>query len=197
MFSYMVKKAALIFPIVLATLGALVAPAPAAYNVLLAGGAASNTIDIWLTPDGRDYVIDSVVPLEVGGSVCTNPEGNPNELVCSAVKIASFEVNADGGDDRISVTNQVTIPVTMRGGSGDDILTGGRGPDKLIGGSGDDVLSGGGGADLLIGSAGHDFAAAGPGNDVIVTDSGKDVVRPGAGEDSVRRRPAAKAPAAG
>jgi Ca2+-binding RTX toxin-like protein len=191
----MVKKALLISATLLAMLGPATS-AHGAYNVLLAGGAASNTIDIWLTPDGRDYVIDSVVPLEVGGTVCVNPEGNPNELICSAVKISGFEVNADGGDDRISVSNQVTIPVTMRGGSGDDVLTGGRGPDKLIGGSGDDRLSGGGGADLLFGSAGNDLAVGGPGDDVIVTDSGKDVVKRGAGEDSVRRRPPGKGPAA-
>ena len=30
-------------------------------------------IRIWLTPDGRTYVIDSIVPLEVGGTVCEHP----------------------------------------------------------------------------------------------------------------------------
>ncbi|HEU5141643.1 MAG TPA: hypothetical protein VFU04_00640 [Solirubrobacterales bacterium] len=191
----MVKKALLISVMLLAVLAPAMS-APAAYNVLLAGGAASNTIHIWLTPDGRDYVIDSIVPLEVGGNVCSNPEGNPNELICPAVKIAGFEVNADGGDDRISVSNQVTIPVTMRGGSGDDILAGGRGADKLIGGSGDDLLMGGGGADVLVGSAGNDVQVAGPGDDLILTGPGKDVVKPGAGADRVRQR-AGKPSAAG
>ena len=35
------------------------------------------------------------------------------------------------------------MPVTMRGGAGDDSLLGGGGPDKLIGGEGDDRLVGG------------------------------------------------------
>src|ERR1700720_4652668 len=30
------------------------------YNVLLAGGAEANEIHIWLTPDGRTYVIESI-----------------------------------------------------------------------------------------------------------------------------------------
>lgn len=184
------KKKILIPFAALATIVAFAAPAPAAYTVLLAGGAEANEIQISITADGRAYVIDSVVPLDVGGSVCTNPDGNPNELVCPAPRIAGFEVNADGGDDRISVSNAVSIPVTMRGGAGNDVLAGARGADKLIGGSGDDFLSGGGGGDLLVGANGDDFEAAGPGDDVIRTGPGKDVVKPGPGEDHVRKRPA-------
>src|SRR3954447_9927506 len=89
---------------------------PTAYNVLLAGGSASNVIQIWLTPDGRSYVIDSIVPLEVGGSICEHSSGNPNELVCQAVQVGAFEVNADGGDDVVRLIKGVEIPVTMRGG---------------------------------------------------------------------------------
>ena len=68
---------------------ALLAPGSASatektYTVLLAGGDEANSIKIWLSPDGREYVIDSLVQLEVGGSVCTHPEDNPNELVCAA-----------------------------------------------------------------------------------------------------------------
>src|SRR4029077_20553588 len=107
------------------------------YTVLLAGGAEANMIRIWLSPDGREYVIDSVVQLEIGGTVCAHPEDNPNELVCAAPSIAGFEVNAGGGDDRVAVAKDVAVPVTMRGGRGDDFLLGGAGPDKLIGGAGD------------------------------------------------------------
>ena len=51
-----------------------------------------------------------------------------------APSIAGFEVNADGDDDRVGVAKDVTVPVTMRGGPGDDLLLGGAGPDKLFGG---------------------------------------------------------------
>jgi Ca2+-binding RTX toxin-like protein len=191
------KKAILIALAIVAVQLPSAAPAQPSYNVLLAGGAASNMIHIWLTADGRSYVIDSVVPLEVGGSICVNPQENPNELICPARPIAGFEVNADGGDDRISVTNEVSIPVTMRGGSGDDVLVGGRGADKLIGGSGNDLLAGGGGADLLAGGSGDDFQAPGPGDDVVITGQGADVVKRSAGADRIRRVPSAGPGSAG
>lgn len=44
----------------------------------------------------------------------------------------------------------------MKGGGGDDHLSGGRDADTLNGGGGDDVLAGGGGHDRLIGRVGHD-----------------------------------------
>ncbi len=182
------KKAILISLLLLTAPLAAAPPAAASYNVLLAGGAEPNMIHIWLTPDGRNYVIDSIVPLEVGGDLCSNPEGNPNELLCPAAPIASFEVNADGGDDKISVSGAVTIPVTMRGGSGNDVLIGGKGADKLIGGAGDDRLVGGWGDDLVAGGSGDDVHVAGGGDDLVLSGPGEDVVRPGRGEDVVRRQ---------
>lgn len=181
------KKAILIALALAAVQVPSFAPADVRYNVLLAGGAESNMIHIWLTEDGRNYVIDSMVPLEVGGSVCTNPDGNPNELICPAPPIAGFEVNADGGDDKVSVAKDVTVPVTMRGGSGRDQLRGGRGADKLIGGAGDDRLVGWWGDDLLAGGPGDDVHLGGPGDDVIFSGPGDDVVRPGGGDNVVRK----------
>jgi Ca2+-binding RTX toxin-like protein len=146
------------------------------YTVLLAGGPESNEIRIWLTPDGRTYVIDSIYPLEVGGSVCEHPPANPNELVCQAPRVAAFEFNADGGDDTARVTPEVRIPVAMRGGPG---------RDTLVGGSGHDKLSGGDGADKLIGRDGDDVLLGGNGNDAIFGGRGNDVLRGGAGVDSL------------
>jgi Ca2+-binding RTX toxin-like protein len=188
------KKAILILLAILTVQVPSLAPAQSystasSYTVLLAGGSASNMIRIWLTPDGRTYVIDSIVPLEVGGTLCANPEGNPNELVCPAPPIAGFEVNADGGDDKISVAKDISIPVTMRGGSGRDVLLGGTAADKLIGGIGQDRLVGWRGDDLLAGGPGDDVLVAGVGDDVILSGPGDDVVREGRGEDIVRRAP--------
>jgi len=178
--------------IILLALAALLAPAaahakPPAYTVLLAGGEEANMIRIWLGADGREYVIDSVVQLEVGGEVCRHPEGNPNELLCSAPLIAGFEINAGAGDDRVTVAKNVAIPVTMRGGAGDDYLLGGSGPDKLIGGAGADTLIAGAGADQLYGGPGNDKLFGGPGADVLRGGPGLDVLRGGPGADDVRQ----------
>ena len=158
-----------------------------AYTVLLAGGEEANKIRIWLSPDGREYVIDSGIQLEVGGTVCEHPEAIQTELICGAPMIAGFEVNAGGGDDRVTVANEVPVPVTMRGGAGDDYLLGGAGPDKLIGGEGDDRLIGGRGNDLLFGGEGKDVLIGGFGNDVLRGGYGEDTLIAGSGNDSLHQ----------
>lgn len=183
------------------TLLALLAPAAPAsagaqtYTVLLAGNEEANTIRIWLSQDGREYAIDSSAPLEVGGGVCTTPPGNPNELVCPAPSIAGFEVNAGGGDDHVGVAKEINVPVTLRGGAGNDTLIGGAGPDKLIGGQGDDRLFGWGGDDVLYGGPGDDLLVGGPGNDVLGGGSGNDRLIGGPGENSIRQYQRAFLPA--
>ena len=157
------------------------------YNVLLAGGAEESRIQIWLSPDGRSYVIDSIVPLEVGGSVCEHPPDNPNELLCHAPMVASFEVNSGSGDDTVVVAKGVPVPVTMRGGSGNDTLVGGEGPDKLIGGNGDDRLSGRGGDDLIFGGDGADLIIGGLGKDMLRGGLGEDRFLGSGGDDNVRQ----------
>lgn len=165
--------------IVLAILVALPAHGqakPQTFNILVAGGSEQNMIHIWLTPDGRSYVIDSLVPLEVGGTVCANPEGTPNELVCEAPLVSSFEVNSGAGDDVVSVAWDVPVPVTLRGGAGDDTLVGGRGSDKLIGGPGNDKL---------VGRSGKDWLYGGPGDDRLIGGRGEDTCHRGPGSDVV------------
>ncbi len=157
------------------------------YTVLLAGGAESNEMKIWLTPDGRTYVIDSIVPLEVGGSVCVNAPGNPNELICEAPSVSAFEVNADAGDDRIKVAEEVRVPVTMRGGPGRDVLVGGSGPDKLFGAALGDKLIGRDGDDLLVGGDGYDALFGGAGDDILKGGAGPDNVFGGPGENQIQQ----------
>ncbi len=157
------------------------------YNVLLAGGSEANHIKVWLTPDGRSYVIESIAPLEVGGTVCENPPGTPNELTCQAAHVSGFEVNADAGDDQVRVAASVSVPVTLRGGAGADVLIGGSGPDKLYGGAGPDKLIGGAGNDVLVGGAGNDQLIGGPGNDVLKGGAGFDTISGGPGENTVHQ----------
>jgi len=180
------KKAILILLVILAALTAPIAHAETTYTVVLAGGSAQNSIRIWLTPDGRSYVIDSAVPLEVGGSVCENTPGVLTELVCKAPLVAGFEVNGGEGDDTVSVSGAIELPVTMRGGPGNDTLVGGGGPDKLIGGEGNDKVAGRGGGDVLYGGPGNDELLGGPGNDVLRGGS-TDIMDGGSGHNTLIR----------
>jgi hypothetical protein len=176
------RKAILILLVVLAAMlpGAAHAGG-ASVSVVLAGGPEANMINIWLTSDGRSYVIDSVVPLEVGGSVCTHPPDNQNELICQASQIGGFTINSDGGDDQVRVAREITIPVTLRGGAGDDLLIGGGGNDLLIGGGGNDRLIGGAGDDVISGNLGDDMLRGGVGDDVLRGGPGNDVLKGGSG----------------
>jgi Ca2+-binding RTX toxin-like protein len=184
------KKAILITLAVLAALAPLPAAhgeEPLTYTVLLAGGPESNEIRIWLTPDGRTYVIDSIYQLEVGGTVCEHPAGNTNELVCQAPQVATFEFNADGGDDIARVSGAIHIPVSMRGGPGADKLVGGAGDDKLFGGEGADRLIGREGDDVLLGGEGADTLYGGHGNDILRGGSGVDELNGGTGENQLEQ----------
>jgi len=180
------KRAILTAMTVLVAWAAPAAPAAEPQlTVLLAGGSEENTINIWLTPDGRSYVIDSVVPLEVGGSVCSHPQGQPNELICSAALIGGFEVNAGASDDAVVVAGAVRIPTTLRGGQGSDDLIGGSGADKLIGGPGDDTLVGRAATDSLYGGPGADRLVGGGGYDLLHGDSGEDALFGGPGGNNL------------
>lgn len=165
-------------------------------SLVLAGGEEANQVEIWLTPDGREYIIHSIVPLEAGGgSVCPAVEGEPNELHCQAPMIVGFQVNIGGGDDHVSIAKNITVPVTLQGGAGDDLLIGGAGPDRLLGGPGNDVLVGNAGADALYGGPGNDRLNGGPGNDELIGGPGKDTLGGGPGRNDVRQfAPAPPAP---
>jgi Ca2+-binding RTX toxin-like protein len=171
------KRAILIAITVLAaTTAALAHAEERSLTVVLAGGPEPASIAITLSSDGRDYVIDSSAPLEAGGSVCAPPAGNSHELLCEAAPIAGFEVNAGPKDDSVILGREILIPVTLRGGAGNDKLIGGAGNDKLIGGAGNDIL---------VGRAGDDWLYGGPGDDRLVGGSGDDLLRGGNGQNTM------------
>lgn len=173
--------------------------APAAHasepslTLLLAGGSEANVIDIQLSLDGRSYVIDTLgQPLEVGGSVCAHPQGSESELVCEAAAIGGFEVNAGDGDDAVAVSPRVQVPVTLRGGPGNDALRGGSGADKLVGGVGTDSLFGRGGDDSLFGGPGNNSLYGGSGNDFLNgagSAGGVSLLQGGSGDDVLHGGP--------
>jgi Ca2+-binding RTX toxin-like protein len=178
------KKALLTVLTVIAALTATAAYAEGGpVTLVIAGGAEDNLIRISLSSDGRSYVIQSRVPLEVGGDLCSHPEGRSNELMCEAPAIAGFEVNVGGGNDKVILASDIPIPATLRGGPGNDTMIGGGVSDKISGGSGNDYLSGRRGDDWILGGPGDDHLFGGPGNDQLRGGSGVDVLNGGPGEN--------------
>ena len=92
------------------------------------------------------------------------------------------EIRSGAGGDVIDMTSDrytaELAGMTVRGGSGDDVLWGAaggnllfgdEGDDSIVGGSGDDVIAGGSGNDVLNGGGGSDLFAFGEnwGDDVV------------------------------
>lgn len=81
----------------------------------------------------------------------------------SANGVTGININVQGGNDfvrlgRADGTLIPNVPVTIRGGTGNDTLIGGNSADQLFGDADNDRLDGRAGADLLDGGAGFDTA---------------------------------------
>ncbi|MEM6564986.1 MAG: calcium-binding protein [Pseudomonadota bacterium] len=72
---------------------------------------------------------------------------------------------------------------TLAGGTGDDTLNGGSGSDEMHGDDGDDQLSGGSEADELHGGDGDDDLRGGSADDMLYGDQGDDALSGGSGDD--------------
>lgn len=138
-------------------------------------------------------------PGPVANSVIVESFGR-SQVYTNVTKIVG---NAGLGDDTIIISKDITIPVelsggvgndTLIGGSGNDILNGEEGNDDLRGGLGDDTIKGGAGLDYLMGEAGDDklYGSSeddqlfgGEGNDYIEGNEGNDTVHAGGGNDVI------------
>lgn len=87
------------------------------------------------------------------------------------------------GDD--TFTNSTSIPSTINGGDGNDILNGGSGDDFIVGGYGQDTIHGNAGDDTIWGSGGSDTLYGDDGDDVIFGHGGNDEIHGGAGRDTI------------
>jgi len=154
-------------------------------TLLINGNGQNNGFSVALSPDGREYLVTSTLTLEVGGDTCTHPGNAPDELECKAPAIAAFEISTFGGDDRVTLSGDVPVPATIRGGPGNDRLLGGAGADKIAGGTGEDFLSGGKGDDWLFGGPGSDRLLGGPGADQLHGGPGEDKLVGGPGENAL------------
>ena len=116
--------------------------------------------------------------LAVGATFNSN-----NPLTFNAASITEIQVRTRGGKDIVVTTPNVTKMMTIDGGSGNDLLTGGGGRNLILGGTGNDVLHGAAGDDVLLGGDGNDDLFGGSGNDVLVGGNGNDVLFGGTGRD--------------
>jgi len=133
-------------------------------------GSENNTIVFGAGVDpGQVKLFQGSLGLDLGGGNTVHIEGVDYNDIANTSSIQRF-VFADG----ITFTVQELLArgFDVRGGAGDDILSGTNVSDRIDGGAGDDTLIGGEGDDTLTGGTGADLLQGGVGNDVYVLNSG-------------------------
>ena len=196
------------------------------------GGPGNDTIDAgggpdsiaWVNGDGTDRVngggeVDTQVVegsndpavaesfrLSATGTDAIFARISPNPFQITDTNVERIDLQAQGGNDTLSVqsltgtpVDQVwfhggegndtlnaqasTVAIVADGEAGDDTLRGGTLSDQLQGGQGNDLLSGGAGNDWLVGGEGNDTVQGGQGSDVVEGNEGNDRLSGGAGAD--------------
>ncbi len=152
--------------------------------------AGTGTDTITAAHDANFTLTDSSLTITPGGVVSlisveqANLTGgnSPNVLDASAFNLGAVTLDGGNQDD------------TVRGGAGNDLLTGTQGTDNFFGNGGNDTIfsgnsgsnvSGGAGDDTIIGANGKDIIHGDAGNDTIVGNNGADELFGDAGNDRI------------
>ena len=99
-------------------------------------------------------------------------------------------INAQCGDDAVTLEPSVVQTSAIQGGAGHDGVSVGGGASTITGGTGNDRLSGGPRADAVYGGWGRDVLAGNGGNDELDGGQGTDYMDGGEGDDLARGGPA-------
>ena len=159
-------------------------PVPATGGLFEGLQNALNDMPIDKGTDGADtlHISNAQIPDTLAGNTFAGSfydvELNGRHKIMSKAELEATTFDLRGGDDKVIVDPDVVANIRARGGSGDDIMTGGAGNDRLDGGSGDDRLFGRAGNDRLTGGSGDDYLDGGAGKDIMSGGSGDNTVVP-------------------
>lgn len=152
------------------------------------------------TPSGvTPFQLTNSVLIVTGESALSNvlsvaPSTDLNYIVVSNSSFsASYPLSAVksvrmvGGtqSDYLFISTALTLPSSIDGGAGNDVIISGNGADSITAGDGDDRIYSGGSADTIIAGAGNDSASAGSGNDSIQGNDGNDSLSGDADNDTL------------
>ena len=107
----------------------------------------------------------------------------PTVIRYSVSQVQSIEIDMLAGNDHVNINDSVKIPVTVRGGDGNDDIKGGGGNDLIYGGGGNDDIDAGSGNDVVYADAGNDEVKGGNGNDSLFGGDGDDELDGSNGND--------------
>ncbi|MFC6566137.1 calcium-binding protein [Actinoplanes utahensis] len=146
-----------------------------------AAGGQQNSLVI--TISGRVTTLDDRVAIKPGRG-CKAVSGDRTKVRCTTTaKPTEYSISL--GDRNDAVHNRTSSHLTVAGGAGNDILSGGSNRDRLFGEAGDDRIYGNGATDAVDGGDGHDRIFGGAGDDWLDGDDGHDIVHGGAGNDTI------------
>lgn len=93
-----------------------------------------------------------------------------------AADVAEIYLNVGNRSDSVFIESVPSIPVTVDGGAGPDVISGATAasPLHLMGGDGSDTLIGGQANDVIEGGVGPDELTGGPGSDTLSGGAGAD-----------------------
>jgi Ca2+-binding RTX toxin-like protein len=112
---------------------------------------------------------------EAGADTYRGGAGADSVSYAAATATVVVTVGSGANDGTVGEKDNVAWDVeTVRGGAGNDVLTGTGSRQLLYGNAGNDRLSGGNGNDLLRGGAGNDILTGGAGTDSMFGDAGAD-----------------------
>ncbi|HEX3151616.1 MAG TPA: Ig-like domain-containing protein [Gemmataceae bacterium] len=149
-------------------------------NLNIVGSAGRDSVRLTATKTG--IAIDTMTPQGVTHQLVPTPAGQKH--------FAGVYLALGAGDDRLD-TSPLTIPITVVGGAGSDVIRTGAGNDVIFGdqtdgsGTGDDFIDVGAGKDSVTAGNGQNQIFGGNGDDVVVAGTGGSYIDAGAGNDSV------------
>jgi Ca2+-binding RTX toxin-like protein len=149
------------------------------------GGTATRTISAFITGVGTQGGVLNVIGTNKEDRVRVNlqgrapdqqynvranflPGGDNGGIDVPAAGITEILLITCGGDDRVQVSDRVSVPTIIDVGMGDDHADGGSGPNILIGGDGEDMLQGGRRRDVIIGGRDSDRIVGQGGDDLLI-----------------------------
>jgi Ca2+-binding RTX toxin-like protein len=166
-------------------------------NLLVRGGDDNDSSDdvINVTRSGGEIAVS----VDVGNDV---PGTGPTDAFVTHYAVGdvqSITVNANDGNDSITVEPGLGIAVTANGGDGNDTIVGGVGPDTLNGGAGNDQIFAGGGNNTVSDGTGNDLVdltensvpvnyVTGGGNDTVLGTAFDDSLTGSSGNDRLEGR---------
>jgi Ca2+-binding RTX toxin-like protein len=127
--------------------------------------------DLVVTKDGAEYSFSQPSGLVKDSDSepgCTDMFNT--DYRCPVAGIKKIVVKLGLMDDGVAIdlaSKATKVKQILRGGPGEDTLTGGPGPQRSYGDQGPDTITGGPGPDFIDGGGGTDTCTGGPGHDTI------------------------------